>query len=108
MEHIAAILLLVGCSGDLKQCEELPAPTAIYETMEECDAQLSPALSAIRGTRDKTFGQCVYVDPAFEEEDAELVWDIDAAGRLNAYVGTPHIVVASIRSNPREDARTQQ
>ena len=35
MEHIAAILLLVGCSGDLKQCDELPAPTAIYETEEE-------------------------------------------------------------------------
>ena len=35
MEHIAAILLMVGCSSDLRQCEELPAPTAIYETDQD-------------------------------------------------------------------------
>lgn len=106
MEHIAAILLLVGCSGDLKQCDELPAPTAIYETEEDCQADLGPSISQIRGTRPRIFGTCVYVDPANEEEDAELVWDIGSDGRLHASVETPSVVVASNAAR-RDTAREQ-
>ena len=32
MEHIAALLLIIGCSEDLSQCCELPAPVPVYET----------------------------------------------------------------------------
>jgi hypothetical protein len=86
MEHIAAVLLLVGCSGDLKTCTELPVDVSIYETYEECAADLDPTLASFKGARDKIFGSCVYVDPAMEEEDAELVWNIGADGRLHASV----------------------
>lgn len=96
MEHIAALLLIVGCSGDLKACSELPAPTSIYETYEECEADLKPTLAAFAGTREKTFGQCVYVDPAMEEEDAELVWDIGADGKLHASVEAVNAKVANV------------
>jgi len=82
MEHIAALLLIVGCSGDLKECSELPAPTSIFETYEECQAELEPALAAFNGQRDKVLGQCIYVDPAMEEEDAQLVWDVKPDGTL--------------------------
>ena len=39
MEHIAALLLIVGCSGnvgagDTRECQELPAPTPVKETWE--------------------------------------------------------------------------
>ena len=40
MEHIAALILIIGCSDDLTQCRELPAPTPIYETKQDCDAAL--------------------------------------------------------------------
>ena len=88
MEHIAALLLIIGCSGDLKQCEEMPSPVTVtvYETYEECQSELAPALSSLRGQREKLFGQCVYVDPAMEEEDAELVWDIGPDGQLHASI----------------------
>ena len=33
MEHIAALLLIVGCSGDLKECSELPAPTSDFRNV---------------------------------------------------------------------------
>jgi hypothetical protein len=86
MEHIAAVLLIIGCSGDLKTCSELPVDVSIYETYEECETDLNPTLSSFAGTREKIFGQCVYVDPAMEEEDAELVWDIGTDGKLHASV----------------------
>ena len=94
MEHIAAILLLVGCSGDLKQCDELPAPTAIYETEQDCGAELGRSMAGIIGQRPRVFGTCVYVDPAMEESDAELVWDIKD-GALHATIETPATEVAS-------------
>src|SRR5690606_10443221 len=73
MEHIAAILLIVGCSSDLTQCRELPAPTPLFETTEEC-AQTQPfALDDLAGRRPRVFGTCVAVDPALEEADAEIV-----------------------------------
>jgi hypothetical protein len=86
MEHIAAVLLIIGCSGDLKTCTELPVDVSIYETYEECEADLHPTINWFSGSREKIFGQCVYVDPAMEEEDAELVWDIGADGKLHASV----------------------
>jgi hypothetical protein len=94
MEHIAALLLIIGCSGDLRACEELPAPEPIFETAEECDAELQLARRLYSGERPKVFVQCVGVDPALEEEDAELVWEITPDGRLFAAVGAPQIQVA--------------
>jgi hypothetical protein len=86
MEHIAALLLIVGCSGDLKECTELPAPMPLYETTQECDAELAPVLASARGAREKVFATCVFVDPAMAEEDAELVWDVTSADGLVAEI----------------------
>ena len=86
MEHIAALLLLVGCSQDLRDCTEIPAPTAVYETDEDCSTMLKPALDSIQGKRPRTFGTCVFVDPAMEEEDAELAWEIRGDGKLYASI----------------------
>jgi hypothetical protein len=72
MEHIAALLLIVGCSADLADCRELPAPVPIFETAEECDAELPRAVAGYEGTRPHVVARCVAVDPAMEEADAEL------------------------------------
>ncbi|PSJ63428.1 hypothetical protein [Kumtagia ephedrae] len=95
MEHIAALLLIVGCSGDLKVCNEMPVDVSIYETYEECQADLQPTLSHFAGRRDRILGQCVYVDPAMEEADAELVWDVTPDGKLTASVESYNADVAS-------------
>jgi len=96
MEHIAALLLIVGCSGSLQDCKELPAPTTIFETYEECQAELPIELASYAGSRDKVLGKCVYVDPAMEEEDAELVWDINPDGTLFAEIEAVPPDVASV------------
>jgi hypothetical protein len=109
MEHIAAILLIVGCSSDLSQCRELPAPTPLFETAEAC-AQTQPfALDDFAGRKPRVFGTCVAVDPALEEADAEIVWSITPDGRLDASVetDTPEpgsgVAVASLEPRPEKD-----
>lgn len=98
MEHIAALLLIIGCSGDLQECRELPAPVPLYETSEECDAALPAVIRDFAGRQAKILAQCVYVDPAMEEEDAVLVWDIRPDGTLEASVEAGELMVASNRS----------
>ncbi len=99
MEHIAALLLIIGCSGDYKTCSELPSPVTVYETSVECDAELPDALSRFGTERPRVLGLCVAVDPAMEEEDAELVWDVTPQGKLVASVEASNVHIAAIESN---------
>lgn len=101
MEHVAALLMLVGCSTDLGACRELPAPAAVFETMEDCDARLIDALAGAAGTYPRIFADCIAVDPALEEVDAEIVWDVTSAEGLVASVEPihdPEVLVASSES----------
>lgn len=86
MEHIAALLLIIGCADDLSQCRELPAPVAVYEAAEDCNQALPGSLGAFTGQYGRLFARCVPVDPALEEEDAELTWDVRPDGTLVASV----------------------
>lgn len=107
MEHIAAILLIVGCSNDLTQCRELPAPVPVFETAEEC-AQTRPfALDELAGRKPRVLGTCVAVDPALEELDAEIVWSITPDGHLDAsvepFAPETGVAVASLEPGPEKD-----
>ena len=95
MEHIAALLLIIGCSADLGECRELPAPAPLFETVEECDEALPAGLGSASGGYPRLFAQCVFVDPALEEEDAELVWDVRPNGTLEASINFPDADSAS-------------
>ena len=85
-EDIAALLLIIGCSDDLSQCSELPAPVSIFETKEDCDQQLPNSLGAFTGQFEQLYAQCLSVDPAMEDEDTELVWEVRPDGTLIASV----------------------
>lgn len=95
MEHIAAVLLIVGCSGDLSNCTELPAPATVFETYEECKLERQPALSALSQRADRVFGTCIAVDPALEDDYAEIVWDLRPDGTLEASVEKTGMQIAS-------------
>lgn len=84
MEHIAALLLIVGCSGEMDQCRELPAPAPIFETQEECEAEKRFASRELAAEADRVLATCVFVDPALVYDDAVLEWDITSDGRLTA------------------------
>lgn len=95
MEHIAALLLIVACSDDMARCQELEASSAVYETQEECDIDLQPTISRLVTRYPQVLGQCVSVDPAIEEEDADLVWNVKPDGTLFAMIEVPEIMIAS-------------
>jgi hypothetical protein len=68
-------------------CEELPAPTVGYETVQDCDEDLSRHLSAGSRKFPIVVANCVPLDP-LSEGDLEIVWDIDSEGQLVAEVHT--------------------
>jgi hypothetical protein len=108
MEHIAALLLVIGCSQDLQQCHELPAPVPLYETVEECEAEVAPTMNVLTGQRPKIFARCVTVDPALAEEDAVLTWDILPDGTLYASLDAPELMVASTEDRLEKGALSQE
>lgn len=95
MEHIAALLLIIGCSDDLAQCSELPAPVTVFETLEECEREVPASIGLFTGERPQIFAQCLAVDAALEEEDAELTWDVRPDGTLIASIGGSDVMVAT-------------
>jgi hypothetical protein len=107
MEHIAALLLIVGCSGDLSQCRELPAPVTVFETAEDCVATRALSLREMSGEAEHVMGTCIGLDPALEEDYAELVWSVTPDGKLDASVETT-TVVASNSYRPEKDYLSQE
>lgn len=86
MEHIAAIMMLVGCTQGNIDCRELPAPVIGFETAEECHELLQPALNEAKGNNKIVHGKCTAVDPALFIEDATIVWKITPSGQLDVQV----------------------
>ncbi|MCV9998658.1 hypothetical protein OE766_10400 [Pararhizobium sp. YC-54] len=86
MEHIAAIMMLVGCTQGNVECKELPAPAVGFETAEECHALLQPSLNAARGKYKIVYGKCAAIDPALYIEDATITWEITPAKELDVQV----------------------
>jgi len=74
MEHIAAIMLLVGCSKGGLSCGELAAPQVAYETMEDCVGALPLAIGSAGDGARIVHGRCAAIDPAWTEEDVEISW----------------------------------
>ncbi|WP_432346904.1 hypothetical protein WMC41_02280 [Shinella yambaruensis] len=86
MEHIAAIMLLVGCSHGGLTCEELQAPQVAFETMEECVGALPAALGGAGAGKRLVHGRCAAVDPAWVEEDVEISWRLSRQNGLEVHV----------------------
>ncbi|MEX0953665.1 MAG: hypothetical protein WDZ83_00455 [Rhizobiaceae bacterium] len=85
MEHIAAILLLLGCSDDGRSCAELPAPHVGYEAEQICEEHLPGVMQRAGNSYPLVIGKCIPVDP-LAEGDMEIVWDVTSEGELIASV----------------------
>ncbi|MBO0904863.1 hypothetical protein [Jiella sonneratiae] len=95
MEHVAAFMLLVGCSGDISVCKEIPVPVPAYETVAECRQEL-PVQIRLSGTADKrVFGACKEVSEKVFQQSATLDWSISRDGQLSiAFDGKPSLVAS--------------
>jgi hypothetical protein len=95
MEHIAAVLLVIGCSNTMTECRELPVSVSVFETAQECTAERPFALGDVQGQAPRIIAECLSVDPALEDDYDRIVWNVRPDGTLDASVEISNLVVAS-------------
>ncbi|MCA1441123.1 hypothetical protein I6F07_13060 [Ensifer sp. IC4062] len=86
MEHVAAIMVLVGCVQATTACREVPSPVVAFETVEECEVLLPSAMEEVGKVFKTAYGKCAEVDPALFVESAVIEWTITPAGKLEVTV----------------------
>ncbi len=95
MEHVAAFMLLVGCSGDISVCKEIPVPVAAYENVAECRQQL-PLQIRLSGAADqRVFGACKEVSEEVFQQSATVDWSVSRDGQLAIRFDAEPSLVAS-------------
>lgn len=82
MEHIAAIMILIGCGHGDVDCKEVPSPTVGYEAVDICEHEMEGVLRDASNQFPIIYGQCAEVDPAALEQDAIVAWDFGPNGDL--------------------------
>jgi len=108
MEHIAALLLVIGCSNTMTECRELPVPVSVFATAEQCIAERPFALGDVQGQAPHIVGQCLSVDPALEDDYDQIAWNVRPDGTLEASLQVSGLVVASNSERPGKDYVSQQ
>ncbi len=78
----ATLLLVVGCTGGLADCRELPGNTPFFETVLECEAERAATISRHSTPQESIFGACVEFDTGLIGADAEIVWQLSEDGQL--------------------------
>ncbi|KQT82478.1 hypothetical protein [Aurantimonas sp. Leaf443] len=95
MEHVAAFMLLVGCSGNLQSCNEIPVPVPAYETLADCQEDLPLQIRLSSDSSQRVLGACKGVAPDVFERSASIDWTITRDGRLSIdFTSEPQIVAA--------------
>lgn len=108
MEHIAALLLVIGCSDTMTECRELTVPVSVFETFEACTAERPFALADVRDQARHVVGECLVVDPALEDDYDQIVWTVRPDGSLEASLEVSGTLVASNGARPEKDYLNQQ
>lgn len=108
MEHIAALLFVVGCSSTMADCRELEVPVSVFETEQACLAERPFALGDLQGRAARVVGKCLAVDPALEDDYDQIVWNVRPDGTLTASLEVSGTLVASNGGRPEEDYLSQQ
>lgn len=93
MEHLAALMLLVGCSADAVVCRELPVPIPMYGDAAECLRDLG--LQMRLADADRVYGVCGETDGATIAQATAVDWQITRSGRLTVSFRTePQVLVS--------------
>ena len=108
MEHIAALLLVIGCSNSMTDCRELQVPVSIFETADECTAERPFAMGDVQGQAQHIVARCLAVDPALEDDYDQVVWKVLPDGSLDASLAISSLVMASNATRPEKDYLSQQ
>ncbi|MBO0664007.1 hypothetical protein LQ948_15335 [Jiella sp. MQZ9-1] len=95
MEHVAAFMLLVGCSGDISVCKEIPVPSPAYETVAACQQDLPLQIRLSNSSDSRVLGACKAVSEDVFQQSASLDWSVSRNGQLAITFETEPSLVAS-------------
>lgn len=108
MEHIVALLLVVGCTNTMADCHELQVPVSVFATADECTAERPFAMGDVQGQAQHVVAKCLPVDPALEDDYDQIVWKVRPDGSLDASLAISSLVMASNAARPEKDYLSQQ
>jgi hypothetical protein len=108
VEHIAALLLVIGCSNSMTECRELSVPVSVFETAEACTAERPFAMGDVQGQAQHIVAECLAVDPALEDDYDQIVWNVRPDGSLDASLQISNVMVASNVARREKDYLSQQ
>ena len=108
MEHIAALLLVIGCSNTMVDCHELPVPVSVFATADQCVSERPFAMGDVQGQAEHIIAKCLAVDPALEDDYDQIVWNVRPDGTLDASLAVSDLVMASNGARPEKDYLRQQ
>lgn len=95
MEHVAALLLIVGCSTNTTVCTEIPVPQPIYRSVDACEAA-KPLAMRLTGTFDRRLvANCAGLTQAELDGSASVEWAVNRAGHLIVAIADAPQLVAS-------------
>ncbi|WP_182085437.1 hypothetical protein [Aureimonas sp. ME7] len=95
MEHVAALMLLVGCSSDASVCTQIAVPQPIYRSVAECESAM-PLAQRFSATYDrKVVGTCTGLSAAELESSPSVEWAVSRSGRLSVMLTDPPALLAS-------------
>ena len=104
MEHIAAIMMLVGCGYGNVDCRELPVSAVGYETVEDCQSMLRPTVADLDTSANVIYGKCEPVDPLVfigNPGNPRIRWVVTSQDELHVSVEAertaPPVMMASAR-----------
>lgn len=95
MEHIAALMLLVGCGAGAQDCREIPVPVPSYEDVAECTQDLRLQLRLNWTAAERVYGTCKDVDDDTFDRASSVDWSVTKDGRLDVRFEFEPQVVAS-------------
>jgi hypothetical protein len=108
MEHIAALLLVIGCSNTMTDCRELSVPVSVFETVAQCTAERPFALGDVQGQAQHIVAKCLPVDPALEDDYNKITWNVRPDGTLDASLEISNPMVASNGARREKGYLSQQ
>lgn len=108
MEHIAALLLVIGCSNTMVECRELPVPVSVFASADQCVAERPFAMGDVQGQAQRIVAKCLPVDAALEDDYDQIVWAVRPDGTLDASLAVSSMVMASNTIRSEKDYLSQQ
>jgi hypothetical protein len=86
MEHLVAIMLLVGCNADGSQCSEIPVPAPAYDSVADCEQEMAIQMRFSSTYDNRVLGKCTAVSEDLLDQSATIEWGVSRGGELRVEI----------------------